>query len=160
MLSAYGVTFVVFVVWGSLVADGQLPPREVDTWWRELLFILGNNTGVLVSMYIGCLLSVGIVGVPFFAINGFVFGEMIRSVPMEKVPWVLLYAPLEMATFAFAFLGARETSLAVLRLLAGNDFGGRRAFVRGVYRAIAAFWLLLVAALLEVAAIQGAWGNG
>lgn len=158
MLSAYGVTFFVFVVWGSLVADGQLPPRGVGVWWRELLFIVGNNAGVLVGMYVGCLLSVGLVGVFFFAVNGFVFGTMLGSVPVVKVPWVLLYAPLELGTFAFAFLGAREASLAAYRSLAGHGFA-RHVIVQGAYRVVVAFGLLLVAALLEVVAIQGAWSD-
>lgn len=159
LTSVYSVTFLAFAVWGSLVTEGQLPPREVDAWWRELISILAANCGVFVGMYVGCVLSAGIVGVPFFAANGLVFGGMLASVPLAKVPWVLLYAPLEMAAFALAFLGGRDISLAVVRGLAGNGGVERCEIMHGACRAVVAFGLLVVAAALEVAAIFGAWND-
>lgn len=143
---------------GWSLAEGTLPPRDVDTVWLEASAIARHNVRTVCVLAIASLTTGGVVGLVLFGANGYAFGAMLGMAPLAKVHWVLLYAPLEVAAFTVASVAATRFSWMVGRWLgegAPVSVEGSRVSVTVTIVAGA----LAVAALLEALAIHWAWSN-
>lgn len=118
--------------------------------------IASNNIGVLIYLVLANVLLMGIAGVLLFVVNGYFFGQMIAMTTGPAV-WVWLYAPVEVLAFALGAAGSIRVALELLTWLSS----GKRISVQVVGDLALVFGTavfgLLIAALLESLAIQGAW---
>lgn len=151
--------FMVSVGLGWHQADGVLAPGAVDGIWREAAAIAGQNARAVCVLAAASLTTGGLGGLLFFAVNGYVFGEMLGMVPATKIYWVLLYAPVEIGAFTVASVAAARPAWMVAQWLR-EDNSGPLAPPRWAAVVVIVAGSLAAAALLEVLAIQGAWGRG
>lgn len=142
--------------WG--LADGNLPPRDVDAVWQEAVAIAGQNTRTVCVLVVASLTTGGLAGLFLFGVNGYAFGAMLGMAPLAKVHWVLLYAPVEVSAFTVASVAATRFSWMVGRWLR-KDVPVSAADSRVGVTAAVVVGTLAVAALLEALAIHWAWSN-
>ena len=143
---------------GWSLAEGTLPPRDVDAVWLEATAIAGHNVRTVCVLAIASLTTGGVAGLVLFGANGYAFGAMLGMAPLAKVHWVLLYAPFEVAAFTVASVTATQFSWMVGRWLredapvsgVGSRVGVTATIVAGT---------LAGAAILEALAIHWAWSN-
>lgn len=145
---------------GYLTADpGSSLPRVAQpcSFLTDAISIAMGNVGGAVLLVLGVALTAGVSGIAMFGINGYVFGVALGSLSHDHhVLWVLVYAPLEVASFLVAaWVGYRIAEAAVAWLQAGKWSVDWRLLTRAL--AVAGIGLL-VAAVLESYAIQEASG--
>ena len=150
-------TFTLAGMVGWLRATGSLTGRPAGEFLDDAARIASNNIGVLIYLVAANVLLMGIVGVFLFALNGYLFGQML-AMTVGPVAWVWLYAPVEILAFALgASISIRVVFELVKWLRSGKCVSAQ--VVRELTMAMVAAVLgLLTAAFLESVAIQRAWG--
>ena len=108
--------FVSLAGIGYWLAEDPLPIRCTEsTVLADALAFGSHNASVMVTLVLVSLSTLGIGGLLFFGLNGYVFGQMLAVLPPTTVPWVLLYAPVEVFAFlcanAWACCLSREATL-------------------------------------------------
>ena len=163
-IAAFGLAFVVGWVWSDAggPASGQLPTtaRGAYAFWSDARAILGINLHALLVLVLANLCTLGVGGLLVHAVNGVRVGALCWMVGQEAphaLPWMWLYLPVEVASFAVG--GGAGLVLS----LAGVDWLRRSVPMTTVIRLVAVALVcaasgLVVAGLLEAYAIQRAWG--
>jgi len=110
-------TFMLAGVGGWLKATESLPARPAGALLDDVVTIASNNLGVLIYLVAANVLLVGMVGVVLFAVNGYLFGQML-AMTVGPVAWVWLYAPVEILAFALGASIAVRVAFRVGELVA------------------------------------------
>lgn len=150
--------FAMAVGAGWSLAEGNLPPRDVDAVWQEAVAIASQNARTVCVLVVASLTTGGLAGLFLFGVNGYAFGAMLGIAPLAKVHWVLLYAPVEVSAFTVASVAATRLSWMVGRWLR-KDAPFSVADSRVGVTAAVVVGTLAVAALLEALAIHWAWNS-
>ena len=122
--------------------------------------ILQHNAGTWLFLFITNTFSLGVGGLVFFAMNGYVVGTMVGLVPLEKIYYLAMFAPLEIGAFAIAFECSYRLSWACIDCLCFSRPAGRMlntAITAGACM-LGSFLMLIAAAFLETLSIVMAWG--
>lgn len=124
--------------------------------WEEAGHIYSNNLRALVALAAAGAVFLGVAGMIVFALNGYVFGQMLVASEVS-LTGLWLFAPLELASFAVGAAAAMRIGLETLRWLRHGvavepaefeQFAGAVGFAGAG---------LAIAAVLEGFAIQWAW---
>ena len=110
------------------------------------------------ALVLTSLLTFGLGGLVFWAVNGYAFGNMIATLPPDKIPGLLLYAPLEVSAFLLGSAAAHRLSMALVSWLRWGR-SPRPALRKSVLLFGVGAGAIVLSAFLEAWAIRLAWGR-
>lgn len=153
------LVFTMFMAVGYAgTADGvKLTGRSENSFPAVFLHILSGNIRSLLVLVVSSVLSIGICGLVFFALNGYAAGSILGVLSGDSIVYFLLFLPLEIVAFALAFAYACRASLMLIDNL--RDVEHSRPTIRVVVCSVLrVLSLLVLAALAESLSIKLAWG--
>lgn len=154
----YLTVFLVCLVAGWSQTEGEITSRAVtEPFWQDALSLAAHNLAVLTVLVLTSLLTFGVSGLVFWAVNGYVFGAMVGMLPSDKMMWLMLYAPLEISAFLCGSVAAYRFSMTVFSWLREGAAPHRSALNRSAILLTVGVVTMLVAALLEAWAIRLSW---
>jgi hypothetical protein len=137
----------------------SLVPPALGAFWGDVHHVFVHNVQALVVVALGGVVFAGVASVVIFAVNGYVFGQMLLASD-AALAWVWLYAPLELASFALGGAASTEIGLAVLRWVRRGARIESDALENWVVATLLATSGLAASAVLEGLAIRRAWTGG
>jgi uncharacterized membrane protein SpoIIM required for sporulation len=148
--------FLVAMCAGFISADATtIEPRKGATFWLDAGKIIGGNLGATAILIASSLLTAGIAGLWFFIFNGYMVGRLVSGFPVELLPCLVLFAPLEIVSFSGAAATMCNLSLATVHWLRTAETTEVVTAVRPAVSITAiAIVGLLVAAFIESWVIQ------